>query len=378
MENRGLKRTLIVLSVLLLAYLLAWPVSIQPQAWEPPQAPSRDEGPYARNDKLRAVQRLVDGGVVGPEAIVFDGAGRLYSGLEDGRVISVRDDGTDCRVLGNTGGRPLGLALDAEGGLLIADGKRGLLRLAPDGKFKTVSTTIEGVRLGFADDLAIDARGRVLLSDASWKFGYGQHVEDALEHGGRGRLLLVDPASGEGATLMANLQFANGVALGPDQQYVLVNETTAYRIRRYWLAGERAGTSDTFAENLPGFPDNLTFNGRDRFWVALYTPRDAMLDALLPHPFLRTIAARLPRFLQPGPGRQGFILGLDLQGKLVEQYQYEGDGAFGPVTSVREHQGALYLGSLSDQAIGRISLAELRKPGAGSPPPAPQGSSCRS
>lgn len=378
MENRGLKRNLIVLVLLLVAYLLAWPVSIQPQAWEPPQAPSRDEGPYARNDKLRAVQRLVDGGVSGPEAIVFDTAGRLYSGLEDGRVISMRDDGTDCRVLGNTGGRPLGLVLDADGGLLIADAKRGLLRLAPDGQFTTVSTFVDGVQLGFADDLAIDARGRVLLSDASWKFGYGEHVDDALEHGGRGRLLLVDPASGDGATLMANLQFANGVTLGPDGQYVLVNETTAYRIRRYWLAGEKAGTSDVFAENLPGFPDNLAFNGRDRFWVALYGPRDALLDTLAPHPQWRQILARLPKFLRPRPQPQGFILGLDLHGKLVEQYQYDGDGAFGPVTSVREHQGALYLGSLSDRAIGRVSLAELRKPGPGSPPPASVTSACRS
>lgn len=373
-----MKRILIVLMLLVLAYLLAWPVPLTPQAWEPPQAPSLDEGPYTRNDKLRAVQRLLDGGVSGPEAIVFDAAGRLYSGLDDGRVISMRADGTDCRVLGNTGGRPLGLALDADGGLLIADAKLGLVRLAPDGQFKTVTSNVDGVRLGFADDLAIDMRGRVLLSDASWKFGYGQHVEDALEHGGRGRLLLVDPASGEGATLMTNLQFANGVALGPEQQYVLVNETTAYRIRRYWLAGEKVGTSDYFAENLPGFPDNLSFNGRDRFWVALYAPRDAVLDALLPHPQLRLMLARLPRFLRPRTPRQGFILGLDLQGKLVEQYQYDGDGAFGPVTSVREHQGALYLGSLSDRAIGRVSLAELRKPGAGSPPPAPQVSTCRS
>lgn len=378
MEERELKRNLLVLALLALGYLLAWPVSLQPQAWTPPPAPSLDEGFYARNDKLRAVQRIADGSLSGPEAIAFDAQGRLYSGLEDGRVVSMRSDGSDCRVLGNTGGRPLGLKVESEGSLLIADAKLGLLRLGVDGQFKTLATSVDGIRLGFADDLDVDARGRVLLSDGSWKFGYGKHVDDALEHGGRGRLLLVDPASGEGATLMANLQFANGVALGPDQQYVLVNESSAYRIRRFWLAGEKAGSTDVFAENLPGSPDNITFNGHDRFWVALFVPRNAMLDALLPHPNLRMIVARLPRFLQPGAKAQGFILGLDLQGRVVEQYQYAGKGAFGPVTSVREHEGMLYLGSIGDRAVGRIALGDLRKPGAGAAPPAPIASSCRS
>lgn len=377
MESQYLKRNLLVVVLLVLSYLLVWPVSIEPQAWTPPPAPSLEEGLYARNDKLRGVQRIADGAVTGPEAIAFDAQGRLYSGLEDGRIVSMRDDGSDCRVLGNTGGRPLGLQVQADGAVLIADAKKGLLRLHPDGQFDTVTTNVDGVALGFADDLDVDARGRVLLSDGSWKFGYADHVSDALEHGGRGRVLLVDPAAGDGATLMAGLHFANGIALGPGQQYLLVNETTAYRIQRYWLAGEKAGSSEIFAENLPGFPDNLTFNGRDRFWVALYAPRDAMLDAALPYPFVRKVFARLPAFLQPGPKRQGFILGLDLDGRVVEQYQYTGSGAFGPVTSVREHQGMLYLGSLGDTAIGRIALSELRRSGAGSEPPAPLSGNCR-
>lgn len=377
MESQHLKRNLLVVVLLVLAYLLAWPVSIQPQPWTPPVAPSTEEGTFARNGKLRGTQRIADGAVGGPEAIAFDAQGRLYSGLEDGRVVSMRDDGSDCRVLGNTGGRPLGLQVQADGTVLIADARKGLLRLRPDGRFDTVATNVDGVALGFADDLDVDARGRVLLSDATWKFGYGDQVSDALEHGGRGRVLLVDPATGEGATLMAGLNFANGVALGPGQQYLLVNEGTAYRIRRYWLAGDKAGGSEIFAENLPGFPDNLTFNGRDRFWVALYSPRDAMLDAALPYPFVREVFARLPKVLHPAPKQQGFILGLDIEGRVVEQYQYAGSGAYGPVTSVREHQGMLYLGSLSDTAIGRIALSEVRRPGPGSAPPAPLTASCR-
>ena len=371
-----LKRIVWIAVLVVVFYLALWPVPIQPVAWTPPPAPSMDTPLYARDDGLRGVQRIADGAVQGPEAIAFDAAGRLLTGLEDGRVVSMALDGSDCRVVGNTGGRPLGLHALADGSILIADAKRGLLMLGADGRFETLLDEVDGIPLGFADDLAVDARGRPFLSDGSYKFGYGEHVMDALEHGGRGRLVLFDPDQKAAATLLADLQFANGVALGPDENYVLVNETSEYRITRYWLKGEKSGQSETFVSGLPGFPDNITFNGRDRYWVALYSPRNALIDTLAPIPFLRTVIARLPRFLHPPEPRQGFVLGIDLEGRVVEQYRYAGEGAFGPVTSAREHEGMLYLGSLSDTAIGRIPLASLRAGESGSEPPAPLSSNC--
>lgn len=376
MDPRALKRLAWYLPPLLVLYLVAWPVDIRPVAWNPPEAPSLEEGFYARNDALRGVQRIADGAVEGPEAITFDSEGRLYTGLEDGRVVSMAADGSDCRVLVNTGGRPGGLKVMPDGSVIVADFVKGLLRIGTGGKLEVLDKDVDGWPVGMADDLAIDERGRVLFSDATWKFGFERYRLDALEHGGRGRLFLYDPAQHASATVMAQLEFANGVAIGPDEQYVLVNETTAYRIKRYWLKGERAGQIDRFAENLPGFPDNITFNGRDRFWVALYAPRDATLDALGPIPFLRSVVARLPGWVLPEAGRQGFVLGLDLDGNVVEQYRYAGKGAFGPVTSAVEHDGMLYLGSLSDTAIGRIAIDDLRDGKSAIDPPAPIKGTC--
>lgn len=370
-----MKRFVWMLPLLALLYLIAWPAPIDPVAWQPPSAPSLDQGLYARADGLQGVQRLLDGGVKGPEAVAFDGQGRLYTGLVDGRVVSLRADGSDCREVARTEGRPLGLQVQSDGSVVVADALKGLLRIEADGRIQVLARDAEGIGFGFADDVAIDARGRMLLSDASWKFGYGQHQLDALEHGARGRLVMHDPDKRLSVTLLAERQFANGVTLGPDEAYVLLNETTEYKITRYWLKGEKAGTVDTFAENLPGFPDNLSFNGTDRFWVALYGPRDALLDALAPMPFLRSVVSRLPQVLMPEAARQGFILGLDLDGKVVEQYRDSGPGAYGPITSVRERDGFLYLGSLSDTAIGRVSLADLRS-GRTSTAPTPQAGTC--
>jgi sugar lactone lactonase YvrE len=260
-----------------------------------------------------------------------------------------------------TGGRPLGLTLTPSGALVIADARRGLLQL--DGKeLRVLATEADGVPFGFTDDVDVAGDGKVYFSDASHKFGYGRHMIDILEHGPNGRLLEYDPATGKARTLLGGLSFANGVALGPDDAYLLVNETSKYRVLRYWLKGDKAGTHEVFIDNLPGFPDNITFNGRDRFWLAIFAPRDALLDSLLPgNQYLRTVIAKLPKFLQPRPKMHSFALGLDLDGKVSANLQYAGDDAYAPITSVREHGGYLYFGSLTYPAIGRMALAEALK-----------------
>ena len=41
-----------------------------------------------------------------------------------------------------------------------------------------------------------------------------------------------------------------------------------YRIQKYWLKGPKAGTSEIIMDNLPGFPDNISSNGKGIYWVA--------------------------------------------------------------------------------------------------------------
>ncbi len=356
------KKLGLILGILCLAYLAAWPVSIRPVAWQAAENPGY-RGQFAENERLRALQRLGDGSLPGPEAVAFGRAGELYTGLEDGRVVRIPADLKSCRVLGNTGGRPLGLKIDSQGNVLVADAISGLLSLDAAGEMKILADHADGIPLRFPDDLDIDAQGRIYFTDASWKFGLHDRMLDVLEHGSGGRLLRYDPNRGEAVALLTDLNFANGVALGPDDAFILINETTAYRVTRFWLKGPKAGTREVFAGGLPGFPDNITFNGRDRFWLALVSPRSSLLDSLSERPFWRTVIARLPAFLQLKPAVRAHVVGLDLEGKVIEQYQDPSAKAFGPVTSVIEHNGALYLGSLSDSAIAHVLLSDLRSSG---------------
>ncbi len=126
-------------------------------------------------------------------------------------------------------------------------------------------------------------------------------------------------------------------------------ETGAYRIRRYGLRGDKAGQTETFVDNLPGFPDNLS-TGDGVFWLAIPTPRDRLLDALLPRPFARQIVARLPDRLKPQPQRHGFALGFDAAGRVVHNLQ-DPSGRVAITTGARQHEGRLYLGSLSEPTV---------------------------
>ncbi|MFW9078626.1 SMP-30/gluconolactonase/LRE family protein [Pseudomonas sp. P2757] len=351
----------VLLLVVILGFLLLMPSKVEPVAWTPQPAPSLTEGIYADNQRLKAAARIGPSDIEGPEALLLEGD-LLITGLHDGRVLQTSLDGTQRKVLADTGGRPLGMARHPNGLLVIADGVKGLLSLDAQGQVIALTKEADGVPFGFTDDVVIDKPGHyAYFSDASSRWGYGHDGEAIIEHGGDGRLLRYDFQTGKTKVLLDKLEFANGVTLGPEDAYVLVNETGAYRISRYWLTGPKAGTHDLFIDNLPGLPDNLAFNGRDRFWVALYTPRNALLDRTAGHPFVRKVMVRAMTVLPKPVEKRGFVLGLDLQGKVIANLQDAGEGNYSPITTVREYGDWLYLGSLKATHMARVPLAGALK-----------------
>jgi sugar lactone lactonase YvrE len=355
MKIKAFFRVVMLILAGLALYLVLWPVAISPSAWTPPAAPPLS-GPYAQNTSLAGVQRLDAGGGFAPEDVALDSAGRIYGGTEDGRLIRLQADGSHTEVFANTAGRPLGLIFDHAGNLIVADAIKGLLSIAADGSIVNLSTTADGVPFRCANDLDIAADGTIYFTDASSKYPLAIFKADLLEHQGNGRLLAYDPRTKTTRVVLGNLVFANGVAVSPDQSFVLVVETGKYRIHRVWLSGPRQGQSEIFIDNLPGFPDGLLSNGRDKFWLALVTPRDPVFDRMLPHPFLRKMVIRLPEFMQPAPKRYAFVLGLDLSGHVVANLQDGSKECYAEIANVVQHNGMLYFGSIGEAAVGRLPL----------------------
>lgn len=337
----------------LTGYLLFWPVPIDPVPVSLPTAPPL-EGDFASNTALAALTRLGEHDGAHPEDIAVDADGYLYGGLSDGRILRWLPDAGSYTVFTDTGGRPLGLAFDRHGNLIVADSYRGLLSVNPQGEITLLTDNCDGRPFGFTDDVDIAADGTIYFSDASWKFGQEQYVEDLLEHRPNGRLLRYLPPTGETQLVLDNLYFANGVAVSRDQRFVLVVETGKYRVLRYWLVGERRGTVDKLIDNLPGFPDGISMGSHGIFWIAIASPRDATIDGLMPRPFLRKVVARLPAFLRPGVIRHSFVLGVNAGGAVVHNLQ-DPSGPYAPITSVQEHDGMLYFGSIEAHGFARIA-----------------------
>ena len=336
---------------------------INPAAWTPPPAPALT-GQYEKNSRLAPVQRLDLGSGHAPEDVAIDAEGRIYAGFEDGRIMVLQPDGTEPKNLVSTGGRPLGLVFDRDGNLLVADAVKGLLSINKNGEVKLLAERADdGVKFGSLNDLDVAADGTIYFTEASHKFPMTQHVSDLLEHQPNGRLMAFDPAKGTARTLLKDIYFANGVAVSPDQSFVLVAETGKYRVRRVWLTGPTAGTSDVFIDNLPGFPDGISSNSRDissgvrtKFWLALVTPRQSLFDRLLPHPFLRKVVYRLPKAFQPAPERYSFVISLDSQGRVIDNLQNNSPDCYAQIANVIEHNGTLYFGSIGEDTIGRFKL----------------------
>jgi len=53
--------------------------------------------------------------------------------------------------------------------------------------------------------------------------------------------------------------------------------------------------------------------------------------------------------------KYGFVLGLDGDGRVAHNLQ-DPSGSYASITSVQEHDGVLYLGSLSENSVGRLPV----------------------
>lgn len=343
--------------VALVAAGLLWPGGIEPHAWEPP-AVAPESPVTALNERLKPVEWL-GRGLVGPEALTFDESGQVLTGLLDGRVVRQAPGSDEVEVLTNTKGRPLAVARHPTEGLIICDSTLGLLALRANGRLDTLATEEGGVPFRLVDDLAIAQDGVIFFTDASARRSLDRFTDDLLEHQTTGRVLAFEPSTQQVRKVAGDLNFANGLTFGPDEAYLVVTETGAYRLWRLWLKGPKAGTKELFTDSLPGFPDNLRYSASRRvFWVAIGSPRKPELDALAGWPLVRKLVSRLPSALQPAPDRHAYVVAVDEDGRLVQSLQYRAPDSYSPISSVVEHQGALYLGSFAREGYGRLILGE--------------------
>ncbi len=339
-------------------YLVLTPGPLDATAYHPPPAPSLT-GVLVPNAQLKSASLIGRGQISGAEDVAVDAKGRIYGGTAEGHILRIDAGGGRAEIFASTGGRPLGLHFDRSGNLIVCDADQGLLSIDSQGRVTTLLTAVEGLSFGFTNDLDIAADGTIYFSDASHRYHKDDYLLDCLEARPYGRLIRYDPTRGRAEVLLDNLFYANGVALSQHEDFVLVCETFRYRIVRYWLQGPRRGTHEVWADNLPGFPDGVSGNRRGIFWLALFTVRKNILDRMHPHPWAKNLMARLPRAFWPRPQPYGLVLAMDETGKILRSLHDPDGEHLQIVTSVQEHDGFIYLGSLTNDRIGRLAVKDV-------------------
>lgn len=340
---------------LLLAYLLFYPVEESPEKWYPPALDESKERYSVQNYYLQDIEVFAEQDGYGPESSAFGADGHLYFGFLDGKIIKYNQESNIAeQVFANTNGRVLGLEFDNEQNLIVADAVHGLLSIDIEGNIQSLSTQSDGLPFKFTDDVSVSKNGDIFFTDASYKYGhFDRENVDIWIHKPHGRVLKYSAKNKETNTLLDGLYFANGIALSPKEDYLLVSETASYRIVKYWLTGPNKGKSEYFVENLPGFPDNIDYKD-GLFWVAIVDFRQPIIEKLSPHPFIRKIMLRLPESFLPSPKINSCILAFAENGELVFNLQAKPGTAFGKITDINEQNGFLFLGTFDGQGFGKI------------------------
>jgi sugar lactone lactonase YvrE len=351
--------------VLTIVYLFAWPVPVQPVAWNAP-VDVGFVGDFTVNNKLDSFDKLTMGELTGPEAAGSDSNGNLHATSHEGWIVRWAPGQQQAEKWINVGGRPLGIDFDSQGNLWIANAYIGLMKLTPSGQLSTVLTETDGVPIQYADDLAVAPNGKIYLSDASTRFSakasnstLAASLLDILEHSDNGRIIEFDPQSNISRVVKSNLTFANGVAADPAGEYIYFAETGEYRVWRMALSGSKAFQSEVIIDNLPGFVDNVHTGQNGRIWLGLTSPRSQLIDDLAGEPFWRKVIQRFPPFMRPKILPYGVVIAIDQDGKVLANLQSP-SGAVFATTGAAESDDYLYVTSLTAPFLARYSKTQLQ------------------
>jgi ribose transport system permease protein len=317
--------------------------------------------------KLVGAELLASGKIDGPEDVILDANDHLYCGTRDGRLVRISaPDYTQVETFAQIGGRPLGLAIDREGRIVVCVAGMGLVRvnqqqeveLLSDQTQRSLFSVQDDTTIRMADDVDIAPDGVIYFSDATKRYDIENWGLDLLEGRPNGRLLSYDPKTRKTRTVCNNLVFPNGVCLTHDGEHLLVASTWTCSLLIFDLANMSAGPH-VFVRGLPGYPDNVNRASDGGYWVALAGMRNPVTDLAMRHPGVRR---RMTRAVAPthwlfGNLNIGGVLKIDGAGKIVDAYWDDPSGPLYMITSMREHKGALYLGGVTNNKIGRLPLA---------------------
>src|SRR5215212_11864883 len=159
------------------------------------------------------------------EGPVWDGAGLLYTSIDDNEIRRYDPATGDIVTVYHDTGASNGLALGPDGALYACEGKgRAVVRYGADGLKTMLVDHFEGRRLNSPNDLVLDRAGRIWFTDPR----YGDnHSDRELDHDSVYRI--TPPRGSEGSWEIERLTFdttrPNGLLLSWDERILFVAQS---------------------------------------------------------------------------------------------------------------------------------------------------------
>jgi hypothetical protein len=336
---------------------------------------------------------------------IFDGALKPNQILADAEPVDSFDDANDIA----SDGRSL---LVADGGRIVSVGSAGKTEVArfddtvtalcvlPDGgvaaalggrEIRIVGGAADGRRWSgpegapfhAANAIACLSDGRLAVSDGSQRYDFARWSHDLMDRGASGRLIFLDPRTGEAREAAHGLEHAFGVAAsGAD---TLVCESWRHRVLAVGPDGRRRSVLD----RLPVYPSRLATAAGGGFWLTAFAARTQLVEFVLREPAYRRrmmqeiapehwIAPRLrsgESYLEPMQGAHlrtmgvlkpwapprsyGLVIRLSPQGVPLHSLHSRVDGINHGIVAAAEHAGFLYFLAKGPGRLLRLPLAGL-------------------
>lgn len=199
-----------------------------------------------------------------PECVAVHPDGSVWAGGEAGQIYRIAPDGKSMEVVANTGGFILGIAFSpgAEW-LVICDlGKKCLWRLdLTSFQLEQFADGAAGHRFNIPNYAVFDQAGNLYVSES----GAFREVT--------GKVLKFSPDGNGEVWYNEPLNFANGMAMGPQEKHLYIATSFLPGVERIAIQADGSAGERSLVCTLPEtVPDGLAFDADGNLYVSCYAP----------------------------------------------------------------------------------------------------------
>jgi gluconolactonase len=197
------------------------------------------------------------------EGIAWGLDGFVYAGGESGQIYRINPEKPEAKVIANSGGLMLGLALDAANNIYACDAAHAVIqRITPAGRVSTYCAGAAGEPMVLPNYPVFDQHGNLYVTDSGhWHQDNGKIYKIAL--------------GGNAEVWSRKLtEFPNGLCLSADGNYLYVAmSVNPPRVSRVEIRSDgSAGAVETVVELPRTVPDGLAFDDRGNLYISCYRP----------------------------------------------------------------------------------------------------------